>query len=245
MTTFHPCGSKRNMPPDGWITLPADLVGRLTAFRGRVRRIKFFEAACLAICGVALSFLAVFLCDRLGETPAVVRLAVLLAAVAACMAVPLTIRRWGFGLGSLEQVARLIERRFPAVGDELLGIIDIVRTGATGQSKSRALCEAAVAQVAEQSRRVDFRDATPPARLIPWAMAAGLPLAAWAAIAAAAPDAAANAWARLAAPFAVIERFTFARVAQLPERVVVPHGESAEVRVALRDDTRWRPDDAT
>ena len=245
MTTFHPCGSKRNMPPDGWITLPADLVGRLTAFRGRVRRIKFFEAACLAICGVALAFLAVFLCDRLGETPAVVRLAVLLAAVAACMAVPLTIRRWGFGLGSLEQVARLIERRFPAVGDELLGIIDIVRTGATGQSKSRALCEAAVAQVAEQSRRVDFRDATPPARLIPWAIAAGLPLAAWAAIAAAAPDAAANAWARLAAPFAAIERFTFARVAQLPERVVVPHGEPAEVRVALRDDTRWRPDDAT
>ncbi|MBU6310289.1 MAG: hypothetical protein KJS77_11135, partial [Planctomycetes bacterium] len=218
---------------------------QLTAFRARVRRIKFLEAVCLAVCGVALAFLAVFIFDRLGETPAVVRLAVLLAAVAACLAVPLAIRRWGLGLASLEQVARLIERRFPAVGDELLGIIDIVRTGAAGQARSRALCEAAVAQVAEQSRRVDFTAATPPARLGRWAVAAGLPLAACAALAAVAPAAAANAWARLTAPFAAIERFTFARVAPLPERVVVPHGESAEVRVALRDDSQWRPDDAS
>ena len=230
---------------DGWIALPADLVRRLTAFRGRVRRIKFFEAACLAVCGVAVAFLAVFICDRLGETPAVVRLAVLLAAVAACLAVPLAIRRWGLGLASLEQVARLIERRFPAVGDELLGIIDIVHTGASGQARSRALCEAAVEQVAEQSRRVEFAAATPPARLGWWSVAAGLPLAACAALATVAPQASANAWARLAMPFAAIERFTFARIAPLPARVVVPHGESAEVRVALRDDTQWRPDDAT
>ena len=230
---------------DGWITLPADLVGRLAAFRGRVRRIKLFEAACAAVCGVAVAWLSVFVCDRLGESPTVVRLAALLAATAACLAVPLALRRWGLGLASLEQVARLIERRFPSVGDELLGIIDIVRTGAAGQSRSRALCEAAVAQVAEQSRRVDFSQATPPARVVAWAVAAALPLIGCAVIAGAAPEAAANAWARLAAPWASIERFTFARLQALPPRVVVPHGEPAEVRVTLGDDTRWRPGEAT
>jgi len=229
---------------DGWVALPADLVRRLAAFRGRVRRIKFFEAACAAVVGVAIAFLAVFLCDRLGETPAAVRLAILLAAIAACLAVPLAVRRWGLGLSSLEQVARLIERRFPAVGDELLGIIEIVRTGAAGQSKSRALCEAAVAQVAERSNRVDFRQATPPARPWRWAIAALVPAAAALGLTAVTPDAAANAWARLVAPFAPIERFTFARLAPLKERIVVPHGEPAQVTVALRDDTRWRPDAA-
>jgi hypothetical protein len=105
MTLPQPTSAPSPAPSrDGWIALPADLVGRLTAFRSRVRRIKFLEAVCLAVCGVALAFLAVFLCDRLGETPAVVRLAVLLAAVAACLAVPLAIRRWGLGLASLEQV---------------------------------------------------------------------------------------------------------------------------------------------
>jgi len=238
-----------SMPPsaparDGWVTLPPDLVRRLTAFRGRVRRIKFFEAICAALGGVALAFLAVFLFDRLGETPAVVRGAILAAALAACLAVPLAIRRWGLGLASLEQVARLIERRFPTIGDELLGIIDIVRTGAAGQSRSRALCEAAVAQVAERSARVEFHDATPPSRPWRFAAAAALPAAAAAAVALIAPAAAANAWQRLALPFAAIDRFTFARLAPLERRVVVPHGEPATLTVSLRDDTRWRPEAA-
>jgi len=231
-------------PRDGWIALPPDLVRRLTAFRVRVRRIKFFEAACAALGGVAVAFLAVFLSDRLGETPAVVRFAILVAALAACLAVPLAIRRWGLGLASLEQVARLIERRFPTIGDELLGIIDIVRTGATGQSRSRALCEAAVVQVAERSAGVEFREATPPSWPWRFAAAAAVPAAIAAAVALVAPAAAVNAWQRLALPFAAIDRFTFARLAPVPERIVVPHGEPAIVTVALRDDTRWRPDGA-
>ncbi|MFM8734068.1 MAG: hypothetical protein ACKOC8_02585 [Pirellulales bacterium] len=228
----------------GWIALPADLVRRLAAFRDGVRRVKFFEAACAAVGGIALAGLAVFLLDRLGETPQWVRLAVFSFAVAACMALPAAIRRWGFGLSSFEQVARLVERRFPTVGDELLGIIEIVRAGEAGQSRSRALCEAAVAQVAAQSGRVEFREAMPPARPGRWAVAAAVPLAACAAVAVVAPDAAANAWRRLALPFAAIERFTFARVQPPPARLVVPHGEPATVTVPLRDHTRWRPEEA-
>ena len=241
MTTPPSSMPSRESPRDGWVVLPADLVHRLATFRRHVRRIKFFEAACAVVVGVSVAFLAVFLCDRLGETPAVVRLAILVAAVATCLAVPLAVRRWGLGLSSLEQVARLIERRFPAVGDELLGIIEIVTTGSAGQSRSRALCEAAVTQVAERSTRVDFRQAMPPARPWHWAVAALLPAAAAVALATIIPDAASNAWARLVAPFSTVERFTFARFAPLAERFVVPHGEPARVAVALRDDTRWRP----
>lgn len=230
--------------PGRWIALPVELVQRLDAFRGRVRRIKLFEAACVAVVGVAAAFLTVFSCDRLGETPVLARLGILVAAIAACLAVPLAIRRWGIGLASLEQVARLIERRFPTIGDELLGIIDIVRTGATGQSRSRSLCEAAVAQVAGRSEAIDFREAMPPARPARWALAAALPVAACATLACLAPDAALNAWRRLIVPWAAVERFTFARVRPLPDRVVVPHGEPATVRVAVRDDTRWRPAEA-
>ncbi|MFM7206547.1 MAG: hypothetical protein ACKO4T_07765 [Planctomycetaceae bacterium] len=245
MTAPQPSVTNQGSPPADWIALPADLVRCLGAFRGRVRRIKFFEAACAALCGIAVAFLAVFVCDRLGETPALLRLAILLAAVAACLVVPLAVRRWGFGLQSLEQVARLIERRFPAAGDELLGIIDIVRSGWADRTKSRPLCEAAVAQVAERAERIDFREATPPARLWQWALAAALPAAVAAALAVLVPDAAANAWRRLARPFAAVERFTFARVAPLGDRVVVPHGEPVTVAAALRDDTQWRPDEAT
>ncbi|MFM9059494.1 MAG: hypothetical protein ACKOSQ_10285, partial [Planctomycetaceae bacterium] len=241
MSAPHSSDPPSTRPPAAWLALPDELVRRLTAFRSHVRRIKLFEAGCMAVVGVAAAVLAVFSLDRFGETLGLVRLAILAAALAACLAVPLAVRRWGLGLGALEQVARLIERRFPTVGDELLGIIEIVRSGTAGQGRSRSLCEAAVAQVAERSEAIDFHDAMPPARPVGWALAAALPLIACGALAGLAPEAADNAWRRLLRPWAAVERFTFARVRPLPERVVVPHGEPATVRVALRDDTRWRP----
>ena len=244
MTVPQPSMPKPDHLRDGWITLPDDLLRRLKAFRGHVRRVTLLEAACMALCGVVVAFLVMFTFDRLGETSAVVRVAVFVAAVMACLTVPIAVRRWGMGLASYDKVARLIERRFPTVGDELLGIIEIVRTGAAGQSKSRALCEAAVAQVAERSGRVDFRAATPPARPGRWAAAAALPVAVAVALAVVVPEAAANAWNRLVMPFAAIERFTFTRMAALPKRVVLPHGEPASIAVSLQDDSQWRPTEA-
>ena len=235
---------KTASPREGWIALPPDLVRRLGAFRRRVRRIKLFEAACAALGGVAVGFLTLFLLDRVSDTSAWVRGLLFAAAIVACGAIPWAWHRWVWRQRSLEQVARLIERRFPAVGDELRGIIEIVRGGGAGESKSRTLCEAAVAQVAERSARVDFRAATPPSRPWRWAVGAAVPLAAAAVLAALAPDAAANAWARFVAPWRTIDRFTFARISPLPARLVVPHGEPAEVQVTLRDDTRWRPQEA-
>ncbi|MCE9631789.1 MAG: hypothetical protein K8S94_13880 [Planctomycetia bacterium] len=226
------------------IVLPADLERRLAAFRGMVRRIKLFEACCGAICGIAIAFLVLFLCDRLFDTPRWARFAVAGGAVAACAAIPLAVHRWVWRHRSLDQVARLIGRRFPSMGDELLGIIEIVRGAAAG-GQSRALCEAAVAQVAERSRACDFRQAMPPARPWLWATLAALPVAGVVAVAAVASDAAGNSWARLLAPWKVIDRFTFARIAPLPERLVVPHGEPATLGVSLGDDTRWRPALAT
>ena len=230
--------------PSRAIALPDDLERRLAAFRGLVRRVKLFEACCGALCGIAVAFLVMFLLDRLLDTPRWARFAVGGVAVAACAAIPLAFHRWVWRHRSLDQVARLIGRRFPSLGDELLGIIEIVRSAATG-GQSRALCEAAVAQVAERSRRFEFREAVPPARPWLWATLAAIPLAAVVAISAVVPEAAGNAWVRLLAPWREIDRFTFTRIAPLPVRLVVPHGESTTLGVTLVDDARWRPSRAT
>ena len=228
------------------MVLPADLERRLAAFRGLVRRVKLTEAACAAIGGIALAFVAIFLLDRLLETPRWARIAIFMAACAACVTIPAAFHRWVWRQRSLDQVARLIGRRFPSMGDELLGIIEIVRgQSAVGPSQSRVLCEAAVAQVADRSRACDFRQATPPARPWLWALVAAVPVALSVAAAALVPDAASNAWSRLLTPWRSIERFTFARVEPLPKRLVVPHGEPTTLAVRFSDDTRWRPARAT
>ncbi|NBW86177.1 MAG: hypothetical protein EBR23_04945, partial [Planctomycetia bacterium] len=216
--------------PAAPLALPRELQQRLVAFRGLVGRIKLAEATCGAACGVLVGYLLVFAIDRLGEPPRFVRLATFLAAVAACAVVPLAFRRWIWRQRALEQVARLVARRFPSIGDQLLGIIEIVRTG-TAEGRSRTLCAAAVAQVADRSRSYDFRKAVPPARLGLWAVLAVLPTVAALALAAAFPEAAGNAWQRFLAPWRSIDRFTFARVEPLPPRLVVPHGEPVSLAV--------------
>jgi uncharacterized low-complexity protein len=234
----------------GAITLPADLERRLHVFRRLVWRIKTIEAVCGAVCGFLLGYLLVFGLDRVMETPQWLRLAVFAAAVAACTVVPLAVHRWIWGHRALDQVARLIAKRFPSMGDQLLGIIEIVREfsagGGNGEAgRSRALCEAAVGQVAAQSARYDFTEAVPQARHRLWMGLAAAPVVAAVAALVLVPDAAGNAWQRFLAPWKAVERFTFARVGRLPDEVVVPLGEPAPLAVGLSAETRWRPEQAS
>ena len=60
----------------------------------------------------------------------------------------------------------------------MLGIIELVRNDFE-QSRSRALCRAAIHQVAQEAGKRDFRDAVPNPRHRLWAWLAGVPLA-WA-----------------------------------------------------------------
>jgi hypothetical protein len=239
---------------DGPTGLPADLAQRLRGFRARVWRIKLLEAIGGAAAGVLVGYLAVLGLDRVMETPWGVRLGVFVLAVAGCAAVPVALHRWIWSHRRFEQLARLIARSFPALGDQLLGIIELARQTAagevatsshTGLGGSRRLAEAAIAQVAERTRSFDFRAAVPRPRHLAWLSAAAVPLAIAIAAAWLAPEASANAWARFLAPWQAIERFTYTRVEKLPETIVVPRGEPATVPVKLSSETRWRPDEAT
>lgn len=230
--------------PPAAIMLPDDLERRLYAFRGRVWRIKLLEAVAAAVVGVLAGYLAVFAIDRFTETPAWVRIAAFAAAAAASCVVPLAFRRWIWGQRGLEQVARLIGRRFPSLGDQLLGIIELVRSAGdatTAAGASDTLRRAAVAQVAERARGVDFSAAIPRPRHRAWLLAAALPACLAVAAAVFVPDAAANAWARFSAPWRPVERFTFTRVEPLPATIVVPHGEPTALELRLTEATRARP----
>ncbi len=236
--------------PRGTISLPAELERRLYDFRSLVWRIKLAEAVCGAVCGVVVGYLLLFVLDRLTETPGWFRWLCFAAAVGGCTLIPWTLHRWVWSHRGLDQLARLIARRFPAIGDQLLGIIEIVRSesdlAAGGRQQwSRRLCEAAIAQVAGQSARYDFEAAVPRPRHRLWAVLAAVPVVAALVAAATMPAAAVNAWARFLMPWRTIERYAFTRVDRLPARIVVPRGEPAALAVGLAADTRQRPAEAT
>ena len=226
------------------LRLPESLRDQLLDFRRRVWSTKTVEALAIAGCGLLTAYLAVFAIDRALETPAWVRGALLATALVIGMVVPLYAYRWIWRRRRLEQLARLLSQKQPLFGDQLLGVIELAESESE-QSRSRALCEAAIAQVAEDAARRDFRNAVPAPRLRRWLAGAAAPAFVALLLAALAPAAAGNAWLRFLAPWKNTPRYTFAALAALPDRLVVPHGEAFSFAVRLDEQSHWRPASGT
>ena len=223
-------------------TLPPDLEAKLADFRQRVWIIKLAEGVLAALFGLALSYLAVFILDRFFETPAWLRFCLLLAGAATLgLGLPLKWHRWVWRQRRLEDVARLLRHTFPRLGDQLLGIVELVRLDEGASGRSERLVQAAIAQTAEAVKYRDFRKAVPNAHHWQWGIAAASVVAVVALAFAAVNPAARNALVRWIAPWSNTERFTFASIQPLPDHVVVPYDESFPFSVKLAAGTQWSP----
>ncbi len=222
------------------LQLPISLEEQLLGFRRRVWTVKMAEATGVAVFALAGAFLCVFVMDRLWDTPRWLRLGVFLTALLSCAIVPLFIYYWIWCQRQLDQLARLLVAKLPHLGDELLGVVELVHS-ASEQARSRALCEAAIDQVAHTARKKDLRDAVPDSRYRLFGVLAGLAILVSVCLAVFSPSAAANAWARLLAPLSYTPRYTFAAVEPLPTEIVVPHGEPFSFTACLAEGSRWHP----
>lgn len=222
------------------LRLPTTLETQLLGFRRRVWTIKMAEAVFVGIFSVVAAFLCVFAVDRLWDTPWWLRTAAFLGALCACAIVPYYLHRWIWRRRHLEQLARLLSGKLPHLGDQLLGIIELVHSESE-QARSRTLCEAAIRQVAQDAQKRDLRVATPNSRHRMWGWLVAASTAVAVGLALIFPSAAANAWARFLAPWTNTPRYTFAAVESLPEKIVVPHGEPFTISIRLAEGSRWRP----
>lgn len=223
--------------------LPPVLESKLADFRKRVWIVKLTEGALAAAFGLALSFVLVFVLDRFMETPAWLRAAVLTGGAAVLgLGLPLKWHRWVWSQRTLEAAAKLLRRKMPRLGDQLLGIVELARMKDGSDGRSEALVRAAMSQAALAVKDQDFSRAVPHARHRQWAWAAGgaviLVMLAFVSVNAAAR----NALARWLMPWNDTERYTFARVENLPDKMVVPYAEPFELPVKLTENSSWKPD---
>ncbi|HEY1784758.1 MAG TPA: hypothetical protein VGG30_04385 [Pirellulales bacterium] len=222
------------------LVLPTSLERQLGEFRRRVWTIKMIEAGCGALVGVLLAYFTVFAIDRLIDTPAWARLTIFALALAACAVVPVYFHRWIWCHRRAEQLARLVSRRFPHLGDQLLGVVELVRNEFE-QARSRALVEAAIVQVAAETGKQGLAHAVPTPRHRLWSGLAFGVVAAMLTLCVLFPAAAENAWARFASPWRDVPRYTFTGIEPLADHLVVPHGEPVPLAVRLRADSQSRP----
>lgn len=227
------------------VQLPEATRNRLAAFQRRVRVVKIAEGALAGLFGLALSYVAVFLLDRVISTPALVRGALLLAgSFSLGILFPLKCHRWVWGTRQMEQVARLLKHKLPALGDQLLGVVELARN-ATVLGSSTTLAQAAIRHVDSLVKDRDFSDAVPQPRHRFWAAAAAVPLGLMLLALIVVPAAGSNALQRWLLPWRSVPRYTFAQIQSLPGQIVVPHGEPFSLKTSLTDSTEWSPASGT
>ncbi len=220
--------------------LPDSLRLQLGDFRRYVWRSKMLEVFGLAATGLGIGFLTVFILDRWINTSTVIRIVVALVVAAAWSMLPWAFHRWVWQYRRLDQLASLIRRRSPTLGDELLGVIELSES-VNEQNRSPVLCAAAIQQVAAQTAKRNLLESAPESQHAQWLrVAAGIGIVA-VLILLVLPSAAWNALARLAFPWSKIDRYTFAQVEPLPTRLVVAHGEPFKLEPTLATQTVWSP----
>ena len=227
------------------LKLPDDLVTRLAAFERRLRRVETALAVLIGLGGLLLTYGILLVSDRMWDTPVWARL--VLTAGGGLASGPCALwwlRHWWWRRRDTRELAKLVQRRFGRLGDRLLGAVELAESRTLPGHMSETLCRAAMHQVEADASRYDFREAVNTRRAWRWATGVGALLFLLAVPVFLAPEAGRNALLRWLRPLSHVERYTFARVADLPHELVVPRGEPFELACRLDAGARWRPERA-
>lgn len=235
-----------SIPPGSKVVIPETLRLQLDGFRRDLWRGKIMEAVAAGVIGLLLSFLLVYALDRVWPTPGWLRFVILIAGVSLfTLFAPYWLHRWVWGQRREGQLARLIAKRYPGLGDRLRGVIELQDQEANADSLSPRLLEAAMQAVALEAANRQFEAALPPLQHRRWALAA-LSLTALAVAALTlTPHAGWNAFQRWLLPLSKIERYTFTRLENPPTSLVVAVGEAFEVKLRLADNSEQGPQIST
>ncbi|MGC6581912.1 MAG: hypothetical protein ACON4K_06260 [Akkermansiaceae bacterium] len=227
--------------------IPEGLKKQLADFQAQLWRVKVIEAVLAGIFGLLVSFLLVFLIDRFVATPPLVRLIILLAGTSLFgVFAPLIIRRWIYGHRREGQLARLIAKKYPKLGDRLLGVVELQDQEESQKSLSPELREAAMAHVARQAGKKDMTEALPISHYRKLAIGVGLAVFAVIIGFTMAPKAGSNALLRWLLPLSDTARYTFTQLdlSNLQSPHVVPYDEPFVIEIPLKEESDERPDSA-
>ncbi|MEZ0299459.1 MAG: hypothetical protein ACAI35_23640 [Candidatus Methylacidiphilales bacterium] len=241
MSSQQPASS---LPPRDHVDfpLPDTLVAKLRDLELRMLRTDKKLVWGGAGAALILSLLFVLLSDRIWETPLWVRTIVAFAGWAVAGALALYyMRRWVWSKPTPETLAQVVRTKHRGFGDQLLGIVELSHGRQRPADMSPALCAAAIRQVAAAATPIDFNSAVKTEKATKCARALQILLVVLIIPCVLMPSAAFNAVTRWLFPFVPIERFTFTRIENLPDRMVIARGEPFELDVKLLKESSWKP----
>ena len=231
---------------NGTIAIPDGLRQQFVQLEKRLWRFDVIVAACGAVCSLLLSFALLFVSDRLWDTPPFLRLLVTGGGIFAFGFFLYRYgARWVWGDRSFPSLATLVQRRYRRLGDRLLGIVELADEHRRTANFSEALVKAAIDQVANEASKVDFQQAVGtkrPRQYFFWFMSTALVATVFFVFA---PQAGWNALMRWLHPTANMGRYTFVNLDNLPDHIVVAHGEPFDLEVGVSAHSILHPTEVT
>ncbi|MFN4874394.1 MAG: hypothetical protein ACK5JP_11335 [Akkermansiaceae bacterium] len=229
--------------PEDHHSIPESLKRQLESFRKHLWRRKVIEIISLGLIGLFLSFLLLFGLDRIWQTPIWARLLILLGGISLFVGfAPYWLHRWVWGHRHEGQLARLIAKKYPGLGDRLLGVIELQAQDENGDTLSPRLREAAMQVVAAEAQKRELDEALPTARHRKWGLAAMALLVLVATAFVFTPQAGWNALERWLKPFSDVERYTFTQLEKPITYLAVPYGEAFAVNLKLKKQSEQKPE---
>ena len=228
------------------IRIPEGLVRQLQQFERKLFSLETTVSIFGAISGFLLSFFLLFISDRFWNTPVSLRILLSLGSAAACgLFAWIWLHHWLWRRRSLRELSRIIQRQHRVLGDRLLGIVELAEEQDASTNISEELRQAAIRQVAREAESLDFSEALSRTRSRFWvtsctilALVSALPFLIL-------PEAGLTTLKRWLNPVAPVDRFTLVTLENLPDRIIVPHGEPFELRIQLSSESVWTPDKVT
>lgn len=227
------------------ISLPEGLRQKFAALERQLWRVETAAAVCVGLLGVFGSFAVLFFSDRFFETPVGLRATLLVSAIGI---IALAAIRWSFRWIILRRDWRalsvIVQRKFRKLGDHLLGIVELSNESKHDLNYSPELYRAAIDQVAAETAPFDFSEAVE-TRLTKRLMIATVGSALLVLILfLIVPALGKNVFHRWIAPLAAVPRYTLVKL-DLPEQIVVPHGENFALNGTVEFRSFWKPSRAT
>ena len=226
-------------------TLPGNLQSQFAEVERRLWRKETVVAACGAAAALFVSYGLLFISDRFWETPTGLRaLFTLLGAGVLAWHGHRWLRLWVWRRRDLRAFARVVQKHHRRLGDRLLGIVELAEERELPANMSPALRDAAIRQVADEASKFDFKAAVSQRQATRYLAAAAVLFALIATPFIVVPQAGWTTFKRWVSPGSDTDRFTFVSIGDLPDELIVPHGEEFDFSVSLDYKSFWRPSTA-
>lgn len=220
--------------------VPEELKLQLEGFKRRLWIAKITESILAGALGIALSFLLLFFLERFIELPVWLRITnFLICLLTFAVVLPFTLNKWVFKHRRKNQIAQLIAKKFPHLGDQILGVIELEEQN--GKNISAELRAAAMQKVSSDVQKRDLSGALPSSQRLKLSLGilAVLGLVAIGCISLPI-EGVVNSLKRWATPWSDTQRFTFTKIDLTPYKdgFIVAKNEPFDLNLQLEKGSR-------